>query len=136
VDAAEAELTREGSAVDGRFRMNTASLNGISRHAFARLWWLGEALDSDYDSCRKILANQDIFQAIYEREIGFVPGLSRDLVEIFGLGTERAIDGDAFRVVMKAVNQLATVTRVEALDESDLRELIEQVKNERLSADV
>ena len=131
VEEVEAEITRKGSAVDGRFRMNSSSLNGVSRHALARLWWLGETLGADYDSCGKILANQDIFQAIYERQIGFVPGLSRDLIDVFELGSDRAPDGESFRVVMKAINQLASVTRIENLDEPALHELVDQIKHER-----
>lgn len=131
-DEVESEVTRPGSAIDGRFRLKSPSLNGVSRHALARLWWIADGLESDYESCRKILMNQDIFQAIYERDIGFVPGLANELINVFELGTQRGPNGDTFREIMKAINQLASVTRIEALRTSDLHDLVMQVKRERL----
>lgn len=117
-----------------RFRMSSASLNGVSRHALARLWWLGTAMGGDYELAGRALHNQDVFQALFERNVGMIPALPRVLLDVARIGTEdQSITGEQFRgEVMVAVQQLAEVTRLEALEESELRELVEQVISERL----
>ncbi len=130
--AVDAALNAKGSQVAKRFRMVSSGLHGVSRHALARLWWLGDSLDGDYDAAAKMLANQDVFQAVYERKIGLAPGLSRTLIEVFSLG-ENSIGGATFRSeIMKPIRQLASVTRIEALEADDLRALVESVRDERL----
>lgn len=130
----EEEFTREGSDLDKRFRMKSASLNAVSRHTLARLWWVGDATGGDYDLARRLLSNQDVFQSIFEREIGFVPGLARALADVFSLGTGDAPAGKSFReLIMKAVQQLAAVTRIETLTADEMTALLQQIKAERLA---
>jgi hypothetical protein len=117
-----------------RFSMRSPGLYGVSRHGLARLWWLADSLQGDYELASKILDNQDIFQAIYERRVGLVPSLPAILADEFNLGDpDRRPSGAEFRAkVMTTLNQLATVTRLETLDEEELRELVAQVRVERL----
>ena len=133
----EAELNEAGSAVVGRFRQAGPSLNAVSRHALARLWWLGASTDGDYDAAQALVNNQDAFQAIFERDIGTVPSLGRLLVEEFGLSEPKAPQGKGgkwFREeIMKTLSQLAAVTRLEALEEDDLRALVVAIREEKLA---
>jgi hypothetical protein len=124
----------EKSELDRRFRLGVQSLGNVSRHAIARLWWLVDAVDGDYAAAKKILANQDVFQSIFEVEVGFVPGLGHALIDVFDLGGKAKPSGTRFRSeVMPAVSQLATITRIETLSDADLRSLLYSIKEERLS---
>lgn len=114
-----------------RFQMK-GGLAGVSRHALARYWWLADSLEGDYELAGRIIRNQDIFQAIYEREVGIVPHLPKALVEVFDIGTENAPGGEAFReIVMKTIQQLSVVTRIETLDYERTKELVLKVKDEK-----
>ena len=131
--AVDAALNAPGSDLVRRFRMTSPGLNGVSRHAIARLWWLCDSSAGDYEAAAKILGNQDVFQAIFEREIGVVPGLAPLLAEVFDLGTDDAPTGSDFRLkVMKTINQMASVTKIETLSPAEMRSLLEAIKEERL----
>jgi hypothetical protein len=112
----EAALT---PATYGRFA-GAPSLVGVSRNTFARLWWLGTAVEGDYDRARAALARQDMFQAIFERLFGvYRPAAEAALTAFIGRSE------DEIRARARWLNVLAGTTLLEALDEAQIAAILE-----------
>ena len=100
------------------------SLQGISRNALARLWWAGQTLyseDDGYYLARKVFANQDLFQGIFEREIVLHPPAARAMVREL-----QSEDSRTITLVAKRLNQWATTIAIETLDERDIVNLVRE----------
>lgn len=111
------------AAERGRF-LGKASLNGVSRNAFARLFWCGEALwspEDGYDLARAALHRQDFFQAVFERKFGLYRPAARACVMRLAEATEMV-----WRDSLKGLNFCLSTMVVEAMDESAVRELLEE----------
>lgn len=109
-----------GSALSGRF-LGTPTLNGVSRNALARLWWCAEALysqEDDYVLVRRVMSNQDLFQAIFERKFGLYPQAARAVLSYLSENKE------PHRLVAKRLNHYLTTIAVEILGEEEIVELL------------
>ncbi len=99
----------------------SASLNGVSRNTFARLWWVAEAFEGDYDAARAAISNQDLFQAVFERRLGLYPPAARAcFAELSGL-PEGAMRDAAARLQF-----ILGTTVLEALDEAAIRAILRE----------
>ena len=107
----------------GRF-LGTATLNGVSRNALARLWWCGETLKTGdgadpYLLARKALERQDLFQAIFEREFGLYPPAARACLKKY-----QDAPAKQFRRGTRMLNHYLTTIAIESLTESDILEIL------------
>lgn len=107
----------------GRF-LGTATLNGVSRNALARLWWCGETLRTGdgrepYSLARNALERQDLFQAIFEREFGLYPPAARACLKKY-----QEAQAKQFRKGTRMLNHYLTTIAVESLTESDILEIL------------
>ena len=71
--------------------LGASTLRGVSRNALARLWWCAESLHTGaegYHLARLVLAKQDLFQAVFERDFGLYPPAARACVRYFVDGSE------------------------------------------------
>ncbi len=98
-----------------------ASLNGISRNTLARLWWVAESFDGDYDLARRAIANQDLFQAIFERRYGLYPPAARACMVEFEGKTE-----DQIRDAATWLQFSLGTTVLQALDEDAIRAILQE----------
>jgi len=101
-----------------------ASLNGMSRNTLARLWWTAEHL-GDYDLARSALSNQDMFQNIFERSYGIYPPAARACLGRFQGRKESEI-----RAAAKWLQQAASTTVLEALDEPEIAAVLDEALQE------
>ena len=102
--------------------LGNQTLRGVSRNALARLWWCGATLYSGverYARACEALANQDFFQAIFEREFGLYPPAARACLRELADASE-----DERRAVTRRLNHYLTTVAVETLCEEDVRKLI------------
>ena len=99
----------------------SATLNGVSRNTFARLWWVAEAFDGDYDRARRAIANQDLFQAIFERGYGlYKPAARACLAELEGEGEKPVRDA------VKWLQFCLGTATLQALDEAAIRVILRE----------
>ena len=104
--------------------LGSNTLQGISRNALARLWWAGETLyseDDGYNLAKKVFANQDLFQGIFEREIVLHQPAARAMVRVL-----QAEDSRTINLVAKRLNQWATTIAIETLDEGEIVNLVRE----------
>lgn len=111
------------SALRERF-LGSASLRGISRNTFARLWWCGESLVSgdkpdDYSSARKVLEKQDLFQNIFEREFGLFGPAARACLRKYGDASEKE-----WRKGTALLNYYLSTIALETLNEEEIHRLL------------
>lgn len=88
-------------ALSERF-LGTASLRGVSRNALARLYWAARTLresDDDYSLVDRALANQDFFQAIFERSLGLYRPAATACLKVLGESSE---ERDSREVVIQS----------------------------------
>lgn len=104
--------------LQGRF-LAQASLNGVSRNTFARLWWTAEQLEADYDLARRAFARQDMFQAVFERLFGLWPAAARACLAQFEGRSE-----DEIRSAAKWLQQSASTLVLEGLSEAQIRDVL------------
>ena len=98
--------------------LGAPTLHGISRNAFARLWWCTEALyneEDKYDLVYIVLSRQDFFQAVFERELGLYVPAARACVLVLKDSSE-----DERRQATKELNHYFTTIVAEALGEEDI----------------
>jgi hypothetical protein len=95
-----------------------SSLNGMSRNTLSRLWWTAEHL-GDYELARRALSNQDMFQNIFERFFGMYPPAARACLTCFHERPAAQV-----RAAAKWLQQCATTTLLEALDEAAIRSIL------------
>jgi len=98
--------------------LGAPTLHGVSRNAFARLWWCAEALyteEDGYDLVHIVLSSQDFFQAIFERELGLYVPAARACVRVLRDSSE-----DERRQATKELNHYFTTIVAEALSEEDI----------------
>lgn len=107
-------------AMVGRFA-GGSSLGGVSRNTFARLWWLAEHLNSDYESARYVLSRQDMFQAIFERMFGLHPPAVSACLSRFRDRSEGEV-----RAATKWLNYAARTTVLEVLTEQDIAAILDE----------
>lgn len=112
------DLAELEGGLPGRF-LYRPTLNGTSRHALARLWWVAEACASDTDTVKLLLANQTKFQAIFEREFGLFPPLYQALAPLLAAYPEDVINDAAARL-----QERLSATVLEALPSDALEELV------------
>jgi hypothetical protein len=101
----------------GRF-----NLHDVSRNALARLWWCGETLRSDagdYALVRRAFAKQDLYQAVFEREIGLCAPAARACVKVLA-GLSEA----DWRYRMRRLGFYATTISLEVLSETEIEHLL------------
>ena len=111
----------EKRALAERF-LGAGTLRGISRNALARLWWCAGSLhtgEDGYALAREVLAKQDLFQAIFERDFGLYPPAARACVRYFG----NASEGEWRRGTLRLNHYLTTIV-LETLSEDDVLELL------------
>lgn len=97
--------------------LGSPTLHGVSRNAFARLWWCAKALyteEDGYDLVNIALSNQDLFQGIFERKFGLCVPVARACVR--GLINSSQ---DETRKATKELNYYFTTIAAEALSEED-----------------
>lgn len=102
--------------------LGSATLNGVSRNAAARLWWCAEAMqdaDSGYALTRQALANQDLFVAVFERKFGIYPPAARAAVSELAGKTGKEIQAAARRL-----NHFLTTQAAEVLDQAAISSLL------------
>src|SRR5262249_7520155 len=89
----------------GRF-----NLHDVSHNALARLWWVAEALsdNGNYDLARKALVRQDLFQAIFERELGMYSPAARAAIKMADQVSE-----EVWRERMRRLRYYATTISLE-----------------------
>jgi hypothetical protein len=109
-----------GDAMFRRFA-GSASLNGVSRNTFARLWWTAETVRGDYRLARVALSRQDMFQAIFERHFGMYEPAARAAITIFDGRRESEI-----RVAARWLTYVASTTVLEVLDEQQITEILRE----------
>lgn len=115
-----------GSAAAGRF-LGSATLNGMSRNALARLYWCGEQLvtNGNYELAQAVISKQDFFQAIFERKLGNYPPAARACARLLQDEVE-----DTWREVLRRLNYELSTTVLEVTSEDDLLNLISGFKAE------
>lgn len=99
----------------------TASLVGVSRNTFARLWWTAEQLGGDYDLARLALSRQDMFQAIFERLFGLYEPAARGALSRFPTASE-----DAVRTAARWLNYVGATTVLEMLSEAEVALILDE----------
>ena len=102
--------------------LGAGTLRGVSRNAFARLWWCAESLysaDDGYHLTRQVLTRQDLFQAVFERDFGLYPPAARACVRHF----ESASEEEWRRGTLRLNHYLTTIV-LETLSEEDVLELL------------
>jgi Family of unknown function (DUF6339) len=92
-----------------------STLNGVSRNALARLWWVVEHCGNDFDLARVALSSQDMFQAIFERLFGIYEPAARACLVRFEGRSE-----DDIRRATRWLNYAASTTVLEALGEEEV----------------
>jgi hypothetical protein len=107
-----------GSKMVPRFA-GSPTLNGVSRNTFARLWWVCEQLDGDYELARWALSRQDMFQAIFERLFGLYPPAAKGCLRGFPGKSE-----DEIRAATKWLNLYGSTTVLEMLDEGEVQAIV------------
>lgn len=112
------------SSVVDRF-LGKATLVGVGRNTLARLWWTAEELQ-DYDMARTVLSNQEDFVAIFERRFGLYPPAARAAVAKFALPE---LSDPRQREAAKWLQQTSVTTVLEALQESEVGEILEESIN-------
>lgn len=105
-----------------RFLGSDKSLQGMARNTLARLWWLPEVL-GDYDLARAAVKNQDRYVNIFERAFGLVVPAAKASVRRFGQPDVRE---DDWRSASKWLQQRVPTTIIEALDEAEITEILDQ----------
>lgn len=98
--------------------LGSPTLHGVSRNAFARLWWCAEALyteEDGYDLVNIALSSQDFFQGIFERMFGLYVPAARACVRVLRDSSE-----DERRQATKELNHYFTTIVAEALSEEDI----------------
>jgi len=101
-------------SIVGRF-LGGNSLNGFSRNALARLWWVAETFGGDGEMISKAFERQDLFQAIFERRLGLHPPAARAcLEELHDASTAE------FRARIKRLNHHLSTIVLEVLDELEI----------------
>ena len=111
----------ERPALAERF-LGAGTLRGVSRNALSRLWWCARSLhsrDDGYRLAHEVLAKQDLFQAIFERDFGLYPPAARACVRHFADASE----GEWRRGTLR-LNHLLTTVALETLSEDDVLELL------------
>jgi hypothetical protein len=101
----------------GRF-LGSRSLHGMSRNALARLFWCADLLwteDNGYALAREAIANQDFYQAIFERALGNYPPAARAALRVL-----RDADEGQRRRVLRNLNYHLSTTALEAMEEDEL----------------
>lgn len=125
--SADMELTDQQK---GRF-LGTATLNGVSRNALARLFWGAEVLHSEsdgYDLVENVFANQDFATGLLERLFCLHPPASRACARnLVGLSE------DPRREALRRLNYSASTITVEALTEEDVGQFLERIVHSALS---
>ena len=102
------------------------SLAGISRNALARLYWAANTLwteDNGYEYSDQVLGDQDLYAAIFERNLGLYPPLARELAKQCGTEPEAV-----HREWIKNVNHVLTTITMEALNEKQLAEFVKSCR--------
>lgn len=105
----------------------------LIRNGLARLWWYGycsydEVRSDPFELTGVLLKNLDVTQSILERTFSRNTSVTKAMLEVL-LAREQS--GNAFyvrekvRELAKYIVQIGGVTIVDALDDSDLREMVE-----------
>jgi broad specificity phosphatase PhoE len=99
----------------------TSTLVGVSRNTLARLWWVAEHLEGDYERARFALSNQDMFQAIFERLLGlYCPAAAGCLNRFAGRSEAER------RAAARWLNHAASTTVLEVLSEDEIGSIVEE----------
>lgn len=109
----------------GRF-LGSRSLHGMSRNALARLFWCADLLwneEDGYTLAREAIANQDFYQAIFERALGNYAPAARAALRVL-----RNSDEGQRRRVLRNLNYHLSTTALEAMDEQDLIRVLERLR--------
>ncbi|MCW2974270.1 MAG: hypothetical protein JWN72_2543 [Thermoleophilia bacterium] len=104
--------------------LGTATLNGVSRNTFARLWWVAEILrdGDDYTLARHAFSSQQLIQSLFERRLGLRPALARAFTyELHDKGDAAILDRSL------GLAQMAPSLSFESLNETELRVLIREL---------
>lgn len=115
---ADTQLT---PSLGGRF-LGSRSLQGISRNALARLWWVAETLvtpEGDYGCAIKALERQDLFQAIFERRLGLHAPAAKACLAVFAESPP-----SEFRDQIKKLNHHLSTLVLETLDQAAVERLL------------
>lgn len=102
--------------------LGSNTLHGVSRNALARLYWCAETLYSEsegYEWVRQALANQDLFQAIFEREFGLYPPAARACLRVLRNAGEQE-----HREATRRLNHSLTTIALESLTEEQIVRLL------------
>lgn len=113
----------DGALTAAMFRRfaGASSLVGVSRNTFARLWWVAEHLEGDYEAARFALSKQDMFQAVFERLFGIYGPASLAALRNFRGKSEGEIRSRA-----RWLNVAAGTTLLEALSQSEIEALLDE----------
>lgn len=106
----------------GKRFIGSASLGGVNRNTFSRLYWAVENLrdgQADYTLARQILGDQDLLQAVFDREFSLYRPAARAVVRICLNRREEEQRG-----AIKRLNHLLTTVLVEAMDEDAIAGLL------------
>lgn len=101
----------------GRY-LGNANIGSLARNTFARLWWVAEVLEGDYDLARKAVSNAQLFVDVFERRLGLNPQIASVCVEVLG-----DADDDTVKKTVRRLQQRAKTTRLESLPKESLLEL-------------
>lgn len=114
-------VLEESKALAGHI-LGSASLKGISRNTFARLWWCGETLSDggkEYALAQQAIKNSDLFVNIFEREFGLYPPAARACIKLLGKAKR-----EEWREKTRRLNNMLTTIVAEALEEEDFKRLL------------
>ena len=118
---APGSVLNQNQALTGRFT-GTSSLNGFSRNALTRLYWCAATLYTEEEGfhwVELILANQDLYQAIFERKFSlYPPAVKACLIELKDRSEAER------REAIKRFNYHLTTIVLETLSEEDIRKML------------
>jgi hypothetical protein len=136
-------------AVLSHWFVNGNDSRALRRHALARLWWAAHltvapwerdttfaSLKSEdrYKYTRVLLSNEDLYSQVVERSLGSARRVLIALLEYFRKNPEK-VNRLYLRGIMKEVNLISGIKRIQLLSYDEVYKLIESIGNDLQVAD-
>ncbi|MED5018458.1 DUF6339 family protein [Paenibacillus chibensis] len=120
-------------AIKERYFFMSNKSRALVRNGIARLWWYGyvsydEERQDPFELTAMLLSKLDIAQSLLERVFSGNREITRAVLSVLQQKDKVegiAVNRDIFRNLMMYINQLGGVTILDALDRSEIEELIE-----------
>jgi hypothetical protein len=124
--------------VEDRWLFNKSSLNRITRHALARLWWaafithdpelslpLSASNSDEWAYLKVLLRRQDAFQAVADRSVGSIKGVRVAVLEY--LAKHEELTEKDVREFLKEIDLSAGFKELASLDSGQIRNLVNEI---------